>query len=392
MRQCGMRLNRAERRKHLQREDRPKTEQTQHKPVSAPQQSDSLPDTLSVWTPPPLDDKSQLTPTETTVPIDTSVPSSHGDSKTLLIRLWLWVGKKWRWDAIISVGAWGMIKLEQFGVAIVLLVIAGAALLSKLSQWEGIADLARLSRFLRNTGYLAVMAAFLLVCVYVNNERGSAPWFTLSRHNSVRSAAMAGVQAASTLNQFIGGKDESHLQELFGFNEMLDLNVHITRDRVISERSGGVVPFDVGKYLAANRVGDGTPVIFQAKNDRPDLYPIGSPVKMRTITPGKIDYVVAAAQYSNSKNRLAPYLTSGVLPQSIIYPLRDFDSLVGDEIVMLTHLLDEDFKQHPEYFLSYDDTNSELWHVIGKQFHQRFTLLQPKANSVIDAIRQFLQV
>ena len=86
---------------------------------------------------------------------------------------WRWIGKHWRWDAILSVGALGMMKLGEYGVATALLVVAGIAAVSKLSQWEGY-------KLLRRAGYVLVVAAFMLVSLVINKNRGSAPWSNFS--------------------------------------------------------------------------------------------------------------------------------------------------------------------------------------------------------------------
>src|SRR5689334_13100289 len=38
---------------------------------------------------------------------------------------WKWIGEHWKWDAILSVGAYGMIRLGEYGLAVALLVVAG---------------------------------------------------------------------------------------------------------------------------------------------------------------------------------------------------------------------------------------------------------------------------
>ncbi len=132
---------------------------------------------------------------------------------------WKWIGKHWRWDALLSIGAFGMIKLNEYGVAIALLVVAGIAASSKLSQWEGLEESSRLTKPLRVAGYILVIAALVLLTLAINTNRGTAPWSTLSSFGSVST-----VSAPVTTDQVL---DQASID--FGrinFGSTLDKPVH----------------------------------------------------------------------------------------------------------------------------------------------------------------------
>ena len=100
-------------------------------------------------------------------------PNWLGDS-------WKWIGKRWKWDAILSVGALGMVKLGEYRVAVALLIVAAFAASSKLSQWEGLKEFSGPTKLIRRGGYLLVVVALVLMTLVINKNRGNAPWSNFS--------------------------------------------------------------------------------------------------------------------------------------------------------------------------------------------------------------------
>jgi hypothetical protein len=67
-------------------------------------------------------------------------------------------------------------------------VVAGIAAISKLSQWEGLGDLPGLTKLLRRCGYILVFAAFTLLSLVINKNRGNGSWSNFSQSGSVSTA------------------------------------------------------------------------------------------------------------------------------------------------------------------------------------------------------------
>jgi hypothetical protein len=133
---------------------------------------------------------------------------------TLAVALWRWIGKHWKWDAILSVGAFGMFKLGEYGLFIILLAVAGLAAISRLSQWDGIANLPRLTRTVRWCGYIFGCSVVLTLAVIANRVRGDQPWSNLSpKRPPVAQAAPKGLTDGNrgtfvnSLKAFVGKRD-----------------------------------------------------------------------------------------------------------------------------------------------------------------------------------------
>lgn len=91
------------------------------------------------------------------------------------LAVWLWIGKKWRWDAILSVGAFSLIRMGEYLIGVSLLAVAALAAISKISQWSP-ADPKIGAAVIKKLGYAAVVACFIILVTITNNVRGDSPW------------------------------------------------------------------------------------------------------------------------------------------------------------------------------------------------------------------------
>jgi len=73
-----------------------------------------------------------------------------------------------------------MARMGEYGVALALLFVAGIAATSKISQWGGLNEHQRITKGLRRGGYALVLAAFVLVSLVMNKNRGTASWSNFS--------------------------------------------------------------------------------------------------------------------------------------------------------------------------------------------------------------------
>lgn len=176
----GNRSNRAKRRKEKQGEYRlanPVADAKSRSTVPPKSISMSSPEIVPVAVP-EKSEASQM-PSGIKEPLETLQhevnPVSAGYRKRT-VRLWFWIGKKWRWDALLSVGVFGTIKLGEYAVAMALLVISGMAVISKISQWDGTGDEAFLTSWIRRGLYTVVGIAVIFLAVITDKVRGDTAW------------------------------------------------------------------------------------------------------------------------------------------------------------------------------------------------------------------------
>jgi hypothetical protein len=92
------------------------------------------------------------------------------------LAFWHWMGKRWRWEVIFSLGWLGMLKIGEYGIALGLLALSGLAAVSKIAHWEGIATLAGLTKLIRLSGYVTVLFVFLILLIVTVDTKGLAKW------------------------------------------------------------------------------------------------------------------------------------------------------------------------------------------------------------------------
>lgn len=100
-------------------------------------------------------------------------------------RLWRWIGIKWRRDALLSVGALSMIRLGEYAVGVICLVVAGIAAISKIQHWVGISDLAAPTKAIKIAGYVGVAGLVVGVALVSNRVRADSPWSNLLRKHPI---------------------------------------------------------------------------------------------------------------------------------------------------------------------------------------------------------------
>lgn len=186
----------------------------------------------------------------------------------------------------------------------------------------------------------------------------------------------------SDLDNFIGGKEEYDLTELFAFNEMRDLNIKLVRDKIVHFRNTGKRAFDLTPY-GSNEL----QMLFS--NEIGKLWAKGGAV-IYDPDPGEVALILLPKRYSISKSTIIRFRDSGVLPAEIRSPIADFEVAVQTNADGLIQVLNNLLHKSPDYFLMYHDMNSEYLAAADKIYANRFVALKPKADAITSAIRQCL--
>ncbi len=185
------------------------------------------------------------------------------------------------------------------------------------------------------------------------------------------------------IDEFISRKDEIELRETFDFPKILKYNIRMAKI--------GLAPALVSKSES-----DEMNAFFKGGQGRLDLrYVHVSSVNNRAQVdwiPGKIGVLNTSAKYNENRRLLTEYLSSAQLPSDVGVALKDFDTAVEDNSVLMIGSLNDSLASDPRIIV-YDDTYSSNWYGSASGLYwQRFIPLKPKADAIRSAIRAALGV
>jgi hypothetical protein len=188
------------------------------------------------------------------------------------------------------------------------------------------------------------------------------------------------VEQAVAINNFIGGKNEDGLRNLFAVREMIDINIQLYQDGITEHLTGkksGKADYVKGRRLLVDKhIGKFTQS--------------GGGI-LADFAYGDVPLIILPETYTTNEERIVSYLHSGTLPKPILGPLNAFYSIAQDNANLLIHVMNDALHKSPDYFLQYDDVKSPLWRMIDKLYFEKFKMLQPPADEVVKAVRAVIE-
>ncbi len=188
------------------------------------------------------------------------------------------------------------------------------------------------------------------------------------------------------LEQFVIAKNENELRQTFGFPEMMNINITMIAHKVSYIRQVGGRAFDLTPYISGGRE-----MLFNSDVAGNTLSRQGGGFRLDP-DPNRVPLIVLPEEYSASLKLLNKYIDSDELPSAIVSQIKEFETAITDNAELLLRVLDETLRDHPDYYINYNDINSLHWHEIDNAYFGRFTMLKPKAQKIRDAIRDFQNV
>ncbi|HET6930159.1 MAG TPA: carboxypeptidase regulatory-like domain-containing protein [Candidatus Acidoferrum sp.] len=187
------------------------------------------------------------------------------------------------------------------------------------------------------------------------------------------------------VDQFIVGRDEMALRQVFGFPSMLDINIRLNTEAIRHVNNG--TPFDFQRYQ------NGREMMVDTALAGDHIHPAGGLMGLDNSFGTRVLVLVLPTEYSTGKKQLLKFETSSELPHSVIQAVNEFDAAVSQNAEKLLHILDEALRKDPNYYLRHDELDSiEFVHQIDHTWNVEFIPLRPKADNIRMAIRQFLHV
>src|SRR5258708_2995807 len=128
------------------------------------------------------------------------------------------------------------------------------------------------------------------------------------------------MEAIKEVDNFINGRSEGALREAFGFQSMMNRNIQMVRDSIISYKTGRS-DFNYYRY----HFPEGTALV---TGEHGEVQRRGGALQL-TLQPNQVSFIYAPREFMEGQEILRRFETSSQLPSSIIAQVKDFDTAVG---------------------------------------------------------------
>jgi hypothetical protein len=187
------------------------------------------------------------------------------------------------------------------------------------------------------------------------------------------------------LDNIFAGRDEIQLRQLYGFPEMLALNMDLNKARRKHYLETGISDMDMTPYTKNRQMS------YDAEYAPKNLMKTpGSFVIIQDIN--VVSLLVLPQDYSANKAALLRYENSTHLPLAVIYAVKDFDRALQENTDLMQRAMNIAMREDPRLFLKHDDINSpEYFQVIESRYWTQFQQLRPLVDKIRDSIRDELE-
>jgi hypothetical protein len=192
------------------------------------------------------------------------------------------------------------------------------------------------------------------------------------------------IEQIKQLDAIFAGRDENELRTLFGYQEMVRLNIEINKQRLLQYQQTGGTFFDYEPYRQGREMqGDSSwaPKKLEMKAYGAQL----------TLDINVVSLLVLPTEYSVNKKHLLQFENSSFLPVDVIANVKDFDRALEDNTNSLFKTLNVAIREDPNYFIKHDDLATPYFGAIEGRYYRQFELLRPIADKIGDSTRAALR-
>ena len=183
------------------------------------------------------------------------------------------------------------------------------------------------------------------------------------------------------LKSFIN-KDEIGIRQEFDIPGMLGRNIAVQNIRISFRKSGNIDGFKYNNYSEGNGS-----FIFLAMEGKYHFTPSGPHVDEG---PHDVLFLITTAKHQEAQKKLAKFLASTRLPDSINNPLLVLSKTIAANIETMTRTLNKRMNESDEYFTEYNNDKSRCYMVINNDYVSEFIPLKPKVDDVLRSITEYL--
>jgi hypothetical protein len=190
------------------------------------------------------------------------------------------------------------------------------------------------------------------------------------------------VEQIKQLDAIFAGRDENALRILFGYGDMVSINIEVNKQRLIEYQRTGSTLFSYDPYIKGGVLyGDFSWAKLVKQNYGAMLI-----LDIKTVP-----LLVLPAEYNANKDRLLQFENSSFLPIAVIAAVKTFDKALEDNTNLLMKVLNAALVEDHNLFLKHDDLNTPYFRAIEGKYWPQFYLLRPIADNIRDSTRDALR-
>lgn len=192
------------------------------------------------------------------------------------------------------------------------------------------------------------------------------------------------IEQIKQLDVIFAGRDENDLRILFGYQEMVSLNIEINKQRRLQYQKTGGTYFDYEPYRQGREMQ--VDWSWAPKNLVKNEYGAQLILDINVVS-----LLVLPTEYSVNKKRLLQFENSSFLPVEVIADVKEFDRALEDNTNSLMKVLNVAMREDPNYFLKHDEFNTRYFGVIQSRYFTQFIQLRSIADKIRDSTRAALR-
>ena len=185
------------------------------------------------------------------------------------------------------------------------------------------------------------------------------------------------------LEDFVGTKNESELQEVFGFQKLVEVNLWIQRSGRAPDKYTPGELNAINAYIRSS--------VNQA-DTRFGIYSDEGGKATFTANKGAVAAITLPREYLAGRATLAKFESSMTLPSTVRSALLELDQTITSNTSLLFDVFNEKVNENPDSLILYNDSQSKFFRAIPNIYWTRFIPLRPKIEKVLEATRTYLRV
>jgi hypothetical protein len=214
--------------------------------------------------------------------------------------------------------------------------------------------------------------------VHQNIYHGVAP------SSSVPSDVLLGsqIEELKRLQEFVGGKSESELWELFDLHNITRFNIRRAKSALNPKALSLKDALEINAYF------EGGKAILSAVYSKVTRTAGG--IRPEPI-PGKLGILNLSLKHVSNRQTLSRFQSSHQMPLAIRDAIKKLDEAVEENVQTLLDVINEKMVENPENIFREENGTSPLFGATSGAFLDKRVWLQPKQEEIIEQVRRYLK-
>src|ERR1039457_242682 len=191
------------------------------------------------------------------------------------------------------------------------------------------------------------------------------------------------MQELRELQEFIGGKDQSELWELFDLHKITLFNIRRAKLALNPKSISPKEALEINEFF---RDGKALLSALHCKVTR-----TAGGFHTESI-PGKLGILNLSLKHVTNRQTLAKFQSSHQLPLAVRDAIKELDKAVGQNVEILLDVINEEMVENPENVFREEDAKSPLFGATSGAFLDKRVWLKPKQEEIIKQVRLYLKV